>query len=142
VPGHAVFGFDSFDGLPEDWSGWVQKKGAFGGEGIPEVRDNVKLIRGWFDESLPGFVADNPQDLAFAHIDSDLYSSAKTVLEGLASRIKPGTVIVFNEYFNYPSWQQHEFKAFQEFCQGHGVSYEYLCWGKFEVAVRVLSTEG
>ena len=48
-----------------------------------------------------------------------------------------GSIIVFNEYFNYPNWKQHEYKAFQEFVQQHDVQYEYLCWGQFEVLVRI-----
>jgi len=138
-PDATIYGFDSFEGLPEDWSGWIQDKGTFAGEGIPQVNDNVRLITGWFDETLEGFLAENSGDLALAHIDSDLYSSAKTVLDALASRVKPGSIIVFNEYFNYPNWQQHEFKAFAEFCETYAVEYEYLCWGMYEVAVKILS---
>ena len=45
-------------------------------------------------------------------------------------RINPGCIIVFDEYINYPSWEQHEFKAFQEFIGSRGdLSYRYtkLC---------------
>lgn len=141
-PKEVIVGFDSFEGLPEAWTGWVQDKGTFAGEGLPKVNTNVRLVRGWFDESLPGFLAEQPGHLAFMHIDSDLYSSAKTVLTCLAARIKSGSVIVFNEYFNYPNWKQHEYRAFQEFCEEFSVEYEYLCWGKFEVAVKILSIDG
>ena len=137
-PNATIHGFDSFEGLPEDWTGWTQDKGTFARESMPQVEDNVRLVPGWFDETLEGFLVENSGDLAMVHIDSDLYSSAKTVLDGLASRIKPGSVIVFNEYFNYPNWQQHEFKAFAEFCESNEVEYTYLCWGLFEVAVKIL----
>lgn len=139
LPGQTIYGFDSFEGLPEAWRGWVQDKGAFGGEGLPRVRDNVRLVKGWFEQSLPEFLAGQPGPVAFMHIDSDLYSSAKTIFEHLTGRIGPGTIIVFNEYFNYPNWQAHEYKAFQEFCAAHQVSYDYLCWGQFEVAVKILA---
>lgn len=138
VPDKTVFGFDSFEGLPENWAGWIQQQGTFGGEGLPKVRGNVHLVKGWFDESLPAFLTEHEQNLAFAHIDSDLYSSAKTVLTELTPRLKPGSVIVFNEYFNYPNWRQHEYRALQEFCAATGYTYEYLCWGKFEVAIRLV----
>lgn len=140
APQQSIFGFDSFEGLPENWTGWMQQKGAFGGEDIPEVRANVSLVTGWFDDSLPPFLADHGEDLAFAHIDSDLYSSAKTILTELEPRIKPGSIIVFNEYFNYPNWREHEYRALQEFCAATGFEYEYLCWGKFEVAVRFIES--
>jgi len=132
-----IHGFDSFEGLPEAWTGWTMDKGAMGGEGVPDVESNVRLEIGWFDDTLPGFVAGHDGPLALAHIDSDIYSSCKTVLDNLASRIVPGSVIVFNEYFNYPNWKQHEFRAFQEFCAAHAVEYEYLCWALYEVAVKI-----
>jgi len=136
-PGEPIFGFDSFEGLPVEWSGWIQDEGIFATDERPDVRANVELVVGLFDQTLPRFVSEHPSIVAFAHIDSDIYSSAKTVLNTLAPQIRPGTVIVFNEYFNYPNWQQHEFKAFQEFCGRYAVDYDYLCWGQFEVAVRI-----
>ena len=136
-PQQTIFGFDSFEGLPENWSGWAMSKGAFTMAKLPEVPPSVELIKGWFEQSLPGFLQAHEGPVAFVHIDSDLYSSAKTILDNLASRIRPGTIIVFNEYFNYPNWQEHEYKAFQEFCRAHVVSYEYICWGHFAVALRI-----
>jgi hypothetical protein len=90
------------------------------------VEPNVKLIKGWFNETLPGFVANLNECVAFLHIDCDLYSSTKTVFEYLGDKIKPGTIIVFDEYFNYPGWQRGEFKAFQEFIQERNLKYEYI----------------
>jgi len=136
-----VHGFDSFQGLPEPWTGWTMDRGAFGGEGIPTVEPNVELHVGWFDETLPAFLRDHDGDVSFVHVDSDIYSSARTILDGLAPRLRPGSIIVFNEYFNYPNWKQHEFRAFQEFCGDHAVDYEYLCWGMYEVAVAIRSIE-
>ncbi len=141
-PGRTIHGFDSFDGLPEAWSGYTMDKGAFRGEGIPVVADTVELHVGWFDETLPQFLEVHTADVAFVHIDSDIYSSAKTVLDNLAPRIRPGSIIVFNEYFNYPNWKQHEFKAFREFCSTYRVEYRYLCWALYEVAVEITSIEG
>ncbi len=137
VPGRTIHGFDSFEGLPEAWSGYSSAKGAFRRSDRPKVPGNVELHVGWFDPTVADFVAATGGPVAFAHIDSDLYSSATTVLDALAPRIVPGTVIVFNEYFNYPSWRQHEYRAFQEFCERHAVRYEYLCWAQYEVAVKV-----
>lgn len=107
-----VHGFDSFQGIPEDWGHC--KKGAFSTNGVlPEVRKNVKLHVGLFDETLPEFLKAHNEHISFLHIDSDLYSSAKTVLQLLHDKIVVGTVIVFDEYFNYPGWQQNEYLAFQ-----------------------------
>ena len=37
----------------------------------------------------------------------------------------PGTVVLFDEYWNYPGWRQHEFKAFREFIDRTGLTYRY-----------------
>ncbi len=138
-PKVTVHGFDSFEGLPEPWTGWTIDSGGFGGEGIPNVEPNVELHVGWFDDTLDPFLTEHPGDVSFVHIDSDIYSSARTILHGLAARLRPGSIIVFNEYFNYPNWKQHEFRAFQEFCEEYHVTYDYLCWGMYEVAVEITS---
>ena len=122
-----VHGFDSFGGLPEDWSGTREKTGAFTQRGkLPKVPANVTLHPGWFNETLPGFIAANPGPAAFIHVDCDIYSSTVTIFEALRERIGRGTVILFDEYFNYPGWRAHEYKAFQEFIASTGLAYEYI----------------
>ena len=131
-----VYGFDSFDGLPEDWPG-VLKRGAFQQERLPQVGENVRLIRGMFQETLPVFVAEHPEPCAMLHIDSDLYASADTVLRCLASKIVSGTVIVFDEFFNSPFWQQGESRAFQEFVSRSQRAFDYLGYACQQVAVTI-----
>ncbi len=107
-----IYGFDSFEGLPEDWRTGFEK-GAFSGS-LPTVPANVLLIRGWFDETLPEFLLKHDEGVSFLHIDCDLNSSTKSIFELLGERISTGTVIQFDEYWNYPSWKQNEFLAFEE----------------------------
>ena len=135
-----VYGFDSFEGLPEDWTSRMPK-GFFKRDALPKVRDNVELYVGWFDETLPRWKAKYLKTpLQFLHIDSDLYSSAVTILETLKDNIVPGTVIAFDEYINYPGWELDEFKAWQEHVAKYNIRYEYI--GRVsrhqKVAVRVL----
>lgn len=126
VPERRIVGFDSFEGLPETWNSTF-RKGSLRCTKLPAVRDNVELVVGWFDTTLQQFLAKHPNDpVALLHIDCDLYSSTNTVLSLLASRIVPGTVIVFDEYFNFPGWRKHEYRAFQEFVQSNKVKYEYV----------------
>ena len=120
-----VYGFDSFQGLPEDWTGTTQKQGDFAGR-PGKLPGNVMLYEGLFTESLPKFIKEQDQPLRFMHVDCDLYSSARTIFASLKQRIVPGTVIVFDEYFNYPNWQEHEYKAFPEFIKEEARSYRYL----------------
>jgi len=124
--GKTVFGFDSFDGLPEDWSGHVETGEAFKQKELPTVPANVKLIPGLFNETLPTFTLENREPISFVHIDCDLYSSTATILKNIGSRFQSGTMILFDEYFNYPSWKLHEHKAWVEFCQNSGTKFKYV----------------
>lgn len=139
-PNDTIHGFDSFEGLPETWL-WNIRRGHFAQQ-LPRVPANVQLHQGWFDQTLPNRV-EHQGPVAFLHIDSDLYSSANYVLNTLAQRIVPGTVIVFDEYFNFPGWQQDEFRAWREFVAKHRVEYEYLGFvsSHQEVAVRVVKKQ-
>lgn len=142
-----VYGFDSFEGLPDDWFLGVNK-GFFSLQGqLPKLdtpQHNYRLLKGWFNETLPTFTDQIPGPAAFLHIDCDLYESTRSVLEGLKDRIVAGTVIVFDEYFNYPGWQNHEHKAFKEFCDANAVTYRYVAFAPnmFSVAVVIESVGG
>jgi hypothetical protein len=138
VPGE-IHGFDSFEGLPEDWRAEFPK-GAFRMAGLPRVAANVKLHKGWFKETLPEFVKEHPQPVAFAHFDADLYSSTKTVLEIIGPQIVEGTVLQFDEFFNYPGWKQGEYQAFREFCEARKVHVKYIGYAgnQQQVAVKVV----
>ena len=139
LPNKFVHGFDSFEGLPENWTSRMPK-GFFRRDNLPRVNHNCRLHVGWFNETLPRWKSvfgDNPIQLL--HIDSDLYSSAVTILSELEANIVPGTVIVFDEYINYPGWQQDEFRAWQEFVAKNAIDNEYIGYVSRhqKVAVRV-----
>ena len=141
LPNKPIHGFDGFVGLPEDWTSRM-RKGFFARSTLPRVRHNCQLWVGWFNETLPKFKEkiQLTRPIALLHVDCDLYSSTVTILNSLKDNIVPGTVIVFDEYINYPGWQLDEFKAWQEHCKMYGVQYEYI--GRVsrhqKVAVRVL----
>jgi len=134
-----VHGFDSFEGIQEHWNG--NPVGAFAQRKMPKVPDNVEFHVGYFDATLPGFLKQHDAPVAFLHVDCDLYSSTVTIFELLGSRLQNGAIILFDEYYNFHRWQQHEFKAFQEFVQRSGLEYEYICYSVTgqQVAVRVLN---
>lgn len=130
-------GFDSFEGLPEGWRE-SYPRGAFAVDRIPTVDDAVLHV-GWFEDTLGPFLADAPGPAAFLHLDADLYSSTATVLDAFEDRIVPGTVLAFDEYFNYPGWQEHEHRAFMEFIDRTGKAFEYIAYNSRgqQVAVRI-----
>lgn len=122
-----VTGFDSFEGLPENWTGTAAQAGTFNAKGkLPRMPANVALRAGWFETSVPKFLGETPGVAGLLHMDADLYSSTRTVLSLFRERIRKGTVLVFDEYYNYPNWQEHEFKAFQEFIGETGLKYRYI----------------
>jgi hypothetical protein len=149
LPNKTIFGFDSWQGLPEKFNDLPA--GHFA-QPLPEVLPNCQLVQGWFgarpaqDQSgiaeftVQTFANEHQEPIALLHLDADLYSSTKTVLDVFADQIVPGTVILFNEYWNHPTWKKHEYRAWQEHCKAHGVKYEYIGYASDhqEVAVRVL----
>jgi len=133
-----VHGFDSFEGIPEDWHD--EGRGSYSTKGvIPKVPNEVTLHQGWFDETLPEFLKKHAEPVRLINIDCDIYSSTKTVLDLLAPRVVAGTVVVFDEYIGNEHWREDEFKAFQEAVVKFKWRYEYLCFSFFtkQVAVRI-----
>jgi predicted O-methyltransferase YrrM len=134
----AIHGFDSFEGIQEYWNG--NPVGSFAQKNLPKVPDNVEFHVGYFDATLPGFLEKHADPVAFLHVDCDLYSSTVTILEALGNRLQPGAIVLFDEYYNFHRWQEHEFKAFQEFVACVGLKYEYIAFSVTgqQVAIRVL----
>jgi hypothetical protein len=135
-----VYGFDSFEGLKEDWRGNHLGKGAFDRGGrMPRVEANVTLVKGWFDQTLPKFLAEHREPVAYLHIDSDTFEAADAVLSLLGDRIAAGSIVVFDEYFGYRGWKEGEHRAWTEFAAGRNVGFEYIAFTATQVAVRVVT---
>ncbi len=135
-----VHGFDSFEGLAEDWKGYHLPKGAFDlGGNLPQVESNVTLHKGWFENTLPSFLEKEPAPIRLCHIDCDTYESALYVLKSLADRLVKGSIVVFDEYHGYPNWKNGEFKAWQSVCNSDvGIKYRYIAFSDMQVAVEIL----
>jgi hypothetical protein len=128
---HTIHGFDSFEGLPEDWSHVL--KGAFGElkGALPDMPENVKLYKGWFEDTLPEwFRQHGDEPISLLRVDCDIYSSTKTIFDVVGSRVQSGTWILFDELIGYHGWRQHEHKAFQEFLAARPeLEFEYVAFG-------------
>lgn len=149
LPNKTIYGFDSWQGLPEKFNDLPA--GHFAQE-LPKVLPNCKLVQGWFGTRPPqdqsniaentalAFATTTQESIALLHLDADLYSSTKTVLDVFAKQIVPGTVILFNEYWNHPTWKKHEYRAWQEHCKVYSIKYEYIGYASDhqEVAIRVI----
>ncbi len=140
LPNKQIYGFDSFEGLPETWR-YNFYKGTFKVDNLPKVRENVILIKGWFEDTLPKFVETVGQiPVSFMHVDCDLYSSTKTIFNYLKNNINSGTIIVFDEFFNYIGWEEGEFKAFYEFVNENKLDFEWLgfVYNSEQVGVKII----
>lgn len=139
-PNARVYGFDSFEGLEEDWYGYNLSKGSFSTNGeLPMCEKNVELIKGWFEETVPSFIDKLQQSqIQILHMDADTYKPTTFVLNSLSNNLRRGTIVIFDEYFGYPNFQLHEFKAWQEFVISVGLKYKYIGYTELQVAVEIL----
>lgn len=128
----AIHGFDSFQGFPSDArQDWNQD---FSLPTVPETAPNVRLHVGYFDQTLPQFVAETAgtrPPLTLVHIDCDIFSSTQTVLTEIEPWLGPGDVLVFDELMNYAEFAVNEFLALFLFLERTGLDFEWLVtWGR------------
>ncbi len=131
-----VIGFDSFEGLPEDWRPGFPK-GKFDVSHIGKnaamlpVFNRSMVVKGWFEDTAPSFPF---PPLGLVHIDCDLYSSTVTALDAVTDHVGVGTLLVFDEYHSYPDSALHEEKAFNEWLRDTGFDVEVVAAGVGEHA--------
>ncbi len=148
-----IFGFDSFDGLPdpkgEDKKHFKFRHGAYKSNRDSVIRrlkeskadiQNISLIQGWYHESLTPELRENLgiERAAFINIDCDLCESTTAALKWCEPLIDQGTIINFDDWFCYQGSPDHgEQLAFQKFlaenpdmtatsfstCSWHGKSF-------------------
>jgi O-methyltransferase len=109
------FLFDSFEGLPppemidgSDLIECIRDK-------TPDYHDNCiasqqeaersmqmsaakryRIVRGWFDKTIPTFMAPNP--IAILRLDGDLYDSTTTCLTHLYGQVAQGGIVILDDY--------------------------------------------
>jgi hypothetical protein len=123
-PETRFFGFDSFEGLPEDWTA-DRPKSSFTTSGrTPEIRDpRVQFVVGWFQHSLPVFLKSyEPKNRLLVHIDSDLYSSSLFCLTSLNHIMPSGTIIIFDEFYDV----LHEYRALSDYAGAYMRNYRIV----------------
>lgn len=123
-PETMLHGFDSFEGLPEDFDidGPIVMSTHDNKGQIPQIDDpRVTFFKGWFDEVLPTYQLPEYEVLVIM-LDADLYSSTKCVLNHLRPHIKPGTFVYFDEL----SRLEHEPRALSEFIKESGLRFRLV----------------
>jgi hypothetical protein len=111
-PEARLHGFDSFQGLPHDWSLEGHERGYFStGGAMPDIDDaRAELFPGWFAETLPRYRW-RDHDVLVAVLDADLYDSTATALTFLRDHLRPGSYLYFDQFHH----RCDELRAFSEF---------------------------
>jgi len=132
-----LYGFDSFEGLSEDWYGKGLARHAFDMKGrLPKVRRNVTLVKGWVEDTLGPFLERHPGPVAFVHVDTDTYTPCRRALEVLKPRLARGAIVLFDEHHGYPNWRNGEYRALNEVFAPR--DYRYIAFAPQQAAVEIL----
>ncbi|MBO0675922.1 class I SAM-dependent methyltransferase [Mycolicibacterium sp. S2-37] len=145
--GRTVYGFDTFEGLVEDWQIDDQitvKRGTFSlseplaqrfikdtgvtlTDGLPPALGRrVEFVKGSTYDTLAPFLADRPEaPIALFHMDLDTYESCLHALETCRDHFVEGSILVFDEYLV----TNGEMRAFYEFQSRYGLEWRYRSWG-------------
>ena len=134
-----IYGFDSFEGLEEDWNmNEYNPIGTFSlNKKKPKVLKNVTLTQGKVQETLDHFLqVKKGKKVIFAHLDMDTYIPTKFTLLKLKPLLVKGSIILFDQFHGYPNWQDHEYKAFKEVFKDE--EYKFIAFCESEVAIEIL----
>jgi len=132
------YGFDTFEGLPEEWDG--NKQGSYSAAGIIPKIDGGTFIAGKFEDTLPTFYSKPRPMASIINFDADLYSSTLCALSYSKPVIDKDTILIFDEFIINKNWEQDEYKALNEFCSNNNLTYEVLAVSYFtkQVAVKLI----
>ena len=124
-PENRFFGFDTFSGLPEEWNRDYPAGRFDAGGKTPTTADTrVTFVKGLFQDTLPGFLETfRPRARVVVNVDCDLYSSTLYCLTMLDRVLKPGSLLIFDEFGDV----QHEFRAFNDYCASYRRKVRTLC---------------
>lgn len=126
-----VRGFDSYEGLSEDWRPGYSR-GALAcepptGTMLPA---NARLIIGDIAVTLPEFLRRLPENkIGFAHFDLDTYTPTLAALNAIEHHLCKGSILLFDEIYDgkidgdYNA--RHEQRAFREFIERTGLTFEF-----------------
>lgn len=122
-PESNFFGFDTFEGLPEKWGAFEKGSMAFGLETLQINDQRASFYKGLFQETLTPFLEQyENKNKKLIHLDADLFSSTIFTLSQLYRFLKPGDILLFDEF----AVPQHEFLAFKIFTESFYVDYDVI----------------
>jgi hypothetical protein len=135
---NTIYGFDSFEGLREDWVGSESQKGTFNlNKKPPKLNKNVIPIVGWVQDTLVPFLEKYKPEINFVHMDMDTYETTKFVLIKIKPYLVKNCIITFDELYNYPGWEVGEYKALKETFNDNEYKYVCFCLNSQQAAIQI-----
>jgi len=134
-----IFGFDSFEGLEEEWiTNEYNPIGTFSlNKKPPKVDKNVTLVIGKVQDTLENFLKQKEgKKIAFVHMDMDTFVPTQYVLKKIKPLLNKGAVILFDEFYGFPNWKEHEYKVLMEIFNEN--EYKYIAFGTRQAAIEIL----
>lgn len=117
-PDSTFVGFDSFEGLPENWNRSAPAGRFSTGGVIPDIADpRCSIVKGLFQDTLLDWLAGRQwPGRVVCMMDADLYASTLYPLILLGQRLRPGDILIFDEFRDV----RNEFRAFCDWqaCSG------------------------
>jgi hypothetical protein len=132
-PDSRFVGFDTFEGLPEDWNP-DHPKGTFSTQGqIPEIDDpRVSFVKGLFQDTLRQFLAlTRLSNRLVINVDCDIYSATLFVLGTLDKYFEPRAIIIFDDFYS----MNDEFAAFVDYDRSFGRTWQAI--GRLPHCIKV-----
>ena len=133
-----IYGFDSFEGLREDWAGFLLPKGHFNlNKKIPELKSNVVPVVGWIQDTLEDFLKQHNPKINFVHVDVDTYETSLYILKSIKPYLDKNAIILFDELYNFPGWRNGEYKALQETFNENEYKFRAFSISGMEVVIQL-----
>jgi O-methyltransferase len=122
-PDSSFNGFDTFEGLPENFGSFEKGSMAATLESLQITDPRAMLHKGLFQDTLTPFLEQYRQGRRkVIHMDADIFSATIFALSQMYRILEEGDIIFFDE-FAVPT---HEFRAFQIFTESFYVNYEVI----------------
>jgi hypothetical protein len=95
----------------------------------PKLPPNCSFHAGFFEATLPRFVANLSEPVAMLNVDCDIHSSAHEGFNALSSRLGPGVALHLDEAVNYDTWLFNEMLALFRFLDARELDINWIARG-------------